>query len=474
MIMSAPDSNSKYAWREVAPKGPPQRSVKERVSDFLEVYGIFDEETAREQASRCIQCPNPTCVQGCPLCNPIPQWMQLTAEGRFLEAAGVVGSVTNLAEICTRCCPSDRLCEHQCILDGITEPVAINAIEQFLIEYAFKHGQVNVATPPPNGFKVAIVGSGPGGLAAAEELAGKGYAVTVFDAGVLPGGLLVDGTPTFRVERSIVQRRIDILKKRGVVFQLGRKLGADLSLSDLRSSFNAVFLGFDSRKSHPLEIPGAGLTGVVQALPFLLQKTTPVSLNFPAIDLTGKRVVVIGAGDTAMDCLRAAIRWGAKEATCVYRREETEMPCGRHAYQDAIDEGARFNFRSQPIAILGKESVTGIRLIRTEPTSADASGRRVFQPVPGSEYEMEVDWVVPALGFDPIPCPHHEDLSALTTNDWGGIVVDNKMMTSVEGVFASGDIVNGPAMLLNTVRDARKTAQCIHAYLSAKTAAKSS
>ena len=468
MNMSAPESNPKFAWRELAQKGPPRRSVKERVSDFLEVYGIYDEETAREQASRCIQCPNPTCVQGCPLCNPIPQWMQLTAEGRFLEAAGVLGSTTNLAEICTRCCPSDHLCEHQCILDGITEPVAINAIEQFLVEYAFKHGQINLATPPPNGRKVAVVGSGPGGLAAAEELAGKGYAVTIFDAGLLPGGLLVDGTPTFRVERSIVQRRIDVLQKRGVKFQLGRKLGDNLALSDLRSGFDAVYLGFDSRKSHPLQIPGANLKGVVQALPFLLQKTTPVSLDLPAIDLNGKRVVVIGAGDTAMDCLRAALRWGAKEATCVYRREATEMPCSKHSFQDAVDEGARFEFRSAPVAILGTGSVTGIKLLRTEPAAPEVDGRRSFQPVPGSEYDIEADWIVPALGFDPVPCPHHDDLSALSTNAWGGIVVNSMMMSSIEGVFASGDIVNGPAMLLNTVRDARKAAQFIHAYLCAK------
>jgi glutamate synthase (NADPH/NADH) small chain len=466
--MSAPDSNSKYAWRELTLKSPPHRSAKERVHDFLEVHGIYDEETARAQASRCIQCPNPTCVQGCPLCNPIPEWMQLTAEGRFLEAAGVVGSVTNLAEICTRCCPSDRLCEHQCILDGISEPVAINAVEQFLIEYAFKHGVVNPATPPPNGFKVAIVGSGPGGLAAAEELAGTGYAVTLFDSGVLPGGLLVDGIPTFRVERSIVQRRIDVLKKRGVAFQLNRKLGGDLALDDLRSKFDAVLLGFDSRKSHPLQVPGADMKGVIQALPFLLQKTTPVSLDLAAIDLSGKRVVVIGAGETAMDCLRAAIRWGAREATCVYRRDETEMPCSRHSYEDAVAEGARFVFRSQPIAILGDESVTGIRMVRTEPGDNDASGRRAFGAIPGSEHDLEADWIVPALGFDPVPCPHHDDLSALATNEWGGITVDDRMMSSVEGVFASGDIVNGPAMLLNTVRDARKTAQCIHAYLMAK------
>jgi glutamate synthase (NADPH/NADH) small chain len=207
---------------------------------------------------------------------------------------------------------------------------------------------------------------------------------------------------------------------------------------------------------------------VIQALPFLLQKTTPVSLDLPAIDLNGKRVVVIGAGDTAMDCLRAALRWGAKKVTCVYRREETEMPCGKRACQDALAEGAEFEFRAQPVALLGSGAITGIRLVRTQPGAPGADGRRTFEPIPGSEYELAADWIVPALGFDSVPCPHNDDLGSLATNDWGGIVVNSSMMTNIDGVFASGDIVSGPAMLLHTVRDARKTAQSIHAYLAAK------
>ena len=463
-------SGSKYAWRELAHKGLPKRSATERVADFLEIYGLYDEATAREQASRCIQCPNPSCVTGCPLCNPIPEWMQLTAEGRFLEASAVLGSVTNMAEICARVCPTDRLCEGSCILNGVSEPVSIGAIEQFLAEYAFAHGHVDASTLPPNGWRVAVVGSGPGGLACADELARRGYAVTLFDSALVPGGLLVNGTPAFKVERSIVQRRIEILQKRGVVFRLGVILNENLSFGQLRSEFDAVFLGFDSRRARPLEIPGADLQGVIQALPFILQKTTPVPLELPPIEVEGKRVAVVGAGDTAMDCLRTAIRYGARKAVCVYRRDEADMPCGLHEYENAREEGARFLFQAAPVAVLGngKQQVTGLRLVRTELGLMETIGPRPFLVRPGSEFDLEADLIVLALGFDPQPCPHSGDFADLAVNEWGGITVDANQMTSIAGVFAGGDIVRGPSMVLHAVRDARRAAAQIHNYLSAR------
>jgi glutamate synthase (NADPH/NADH) small chain len=460
--------NSKYAWRELAHKSLPKRSASERVADFLEIYGLYDEATAREQASRCIQCPNPSCVTGCPLCNPIPQWMLLTAEGRFLEASAVLGSATNMAEVCARVCPTDRLCEGSCILNGVSEPVSIGAIEQFLAEYAFAHGHADASTAPPNGRRVAVVGSGPGGLTCADELARRGYAVTVFDSALVPGGLLVNGTPAFKVERSVVQRRIEILQKRGVVFRLGVKLDETLTFGQLRSDFDAVFLGFDSRKARPLEIPGADLQGVVQALPFILQKITPVPLDLPPIEVSGKRVVVLGAGDTAMDCLRTAIRCGAREAVGVYRRDEADMPCGRHEYKNAVEEGARFVFQAAPVAVLGNDQrqVTGLRLVRTELGLMESIGPRPFLVQAGSEFELPADLIVLALGFDPLPCPHSGDFSDLAVNDWGGIVVDSDQMTSIPGVFAGGDIVRGPSMVLHAVRDARRAAAQIHTYLA--------
>jgi glutamate synthase (NADPH/NADH) small chain len=461
--------NSKYAWRELAHLGLPKRSAPERVLDFLEIYGLYDEATAREQASRCIQCPNPACVGGCPMCNPIPQWMLLTAEGRFLEAAAVLGSVTNMAEICARMCPNERMCEETCILNGVSQPVAIGAIEQFLSEYALAHGHTNTATAPPNGRRVAVVGSGPGGLACADELAKWGYAVTIFDSALVPGGLLVNGVPAFKVEKSIVARRIEILKKRGVVFRLGIKLREDISLSELRAEFSAVFLGFDSREARPFEVPGADLKGVMPALPFILQKNTPLALELPRVEVAGKRVVVIGGGDTALDCARTAIRCGAEEVTCAYRRDEPELPCTRHEYENALEEGVRFLFRATPAAVLGDAngSVSGVQFKRTEPGLPDAGGRRAFTVQPGSEFQLETDWVIPALGFKPVPCPHSGDFSGLAINDWGGLLVDANQMTSIPGVFAGGDIVRGPSLVLHTVRDARQAAARIHAYLTA-------
>jgi glutamate synthase (NADPH/NADH) small chain len=460
--------NSKYAWRELTRRDLPKRPASERVADFLEIYGLYDEQTAREQASRCLQCPNPGCVGGCPLCNPIPQWMLLTAEGRFLEAAAVLGSATNLAEICARLCPQDRMCEGACILNGASEPVSIRALERFLSEYALAHGQADTSTAPPNGLRVAVAGSGPGGLACADELAKAGYAVTLFDSALLPGGLLVNGLPAFKVERSIVQRRIELLQKRGVVFRLGVKLGADLTLTQLRAGFDAVYLGIDSRQARPLQVPGAGLPGVVQAIPFLLQKTTAVPLAIPPLEVSGKRVVVVGGGDTAMDCLRAALRYGARQALCVYRRAQEDMPCGRHEFDNAVEEGARFVFRAEPIAVLDRErgTVAGLRLIRTEPGAAGAPGRSSVSVVPGSEFEVKADWVVAALGFAPLPCPHTEDFSQLAINEWGGLVVDAGQMTNLPGVFAGGDLVRGPSLVLHAVRDARRAAAQIAAYLA--------
>lgn len=462
--------NSKYAWREFSGQGLPKRSAHERAADFLEIYGLYDEATAREQASRCIQCPNPTCVNGCPLCNPIPQWLLLTAEGRFLEAAAVLGSVTNMAEICARVCPSDHLCEGACLLEGISTPVEIQALEQFLIEYAFAHNAVDASTAAPNGLKVAVVGSGPGGMACSEELARKGVSVTIFDSELVPGGLLVNGTPAFKVDKTLVQRRLDNLHKRGVKFQLGVKLWEELTLEQLRTQFDAVFLGWDARKARKLDIPGADLRGVVPAVAFLLQKTTPVSLDLPPIDLSGKRVVVLGGGDTAMDCLRAAIRYGASQAVGVYRRDLPDMPCGRHEYENTLEEGAQFVFQTTPLEILADNNgaVSAVRVARTELKPDQKGAARLFSVVPGTDYELKADWVIPALGFEPVGCPPASEFQELKQNSWGGLVVDANQMTSLPGVFAGGDIVNGPKMILHAVRDARRAAAGIASFLKAK------
>ena len=462
------NANSKFAWLQTARKGLPRRSGRERVADFLEIYGSYDEATAREQASRCVQCPNPSCVTGCPLCNPIPEWMLLTAEGRFLEAATVLGSATNMAEICARLCPSEQLCEHACLLDSVSEPVPIQALEQFLMDYAFAQGRVDASTAPPNGMKVAVVGSGPGCLSCAEDLAKAGYAATILDSALVPGGLLVNGMPAFKLDQSILKRRLEILKQRGVKFRLGARLWEEVTLSQLLADFDAVYLGLDSRKARALAIPGIDLQGVVQALPFLLQQADSINPRAP-VEASGHRVMVLGGGDTAIDCLRAAIRYGAREAIGVCRRGEADMPCNRREYRNAVEEGARFVFCAAPTAVLGDERghVKGVRFVRTDLGTTEDGGPRPFLIQPGTEFDLDADYVVPAVGFEAMPLPQSGDFRELAVNEWGRLTVDEHQATSIPRVFAGGDIVNGPSPVLHTVRDGRKAAAGIEALLKA-------
>src|SRR4029453_4429608 len=273
MESALPSWPVKHNWRYIARETPPKRAASERVCDFDEIYALFDEATARAQASRCINCSDPACVaNGCPLANRIPEWLALTAEGRFLEAAAVSRSTSNMPEICSRVCPQDRLCESACILSARSEPVSIGAVEKFINEYAFAHEELDAAVTPPNGFKVAVVGSGPGGMACADELAKLGYAVTIFEAQTRPGGLLVNGIPSFKLEKRIVDRRFELLRRRGVAVRCGVTVGRDIQLSSLRERFNAVYLAIGAQKPKELDIPGAKLCGIFHALPFLIQK----------------------------------------------------------------------------------------------------------------------------------------------------------------------------------------------------------
>jgi glutamate synthase (NADPH/NADH) small chain len=282
--------------------------------------------------------------------------------------------------------------------------------------------------------------------------------------------LLVDGTPGFRVEKSIVERRIRILEKRGVVFQLGRHFGKDLSLSELRSRHDAVFLGFDSRRARPLEVPGSGAKGVVQALAFLLQRTTPVSLENPVVNLEGSRVIVLGLGDTALDCARTARRYGATEVTCVYRRGPEDKTCSRNAFEAATEEGVRFVYHAVPIEVVaGKEgSVCAMRFSPTEPGPRDAAGRRTFTIRSQDVVEIPADIVITALGSVSSPCPHSGDCAELEINEWGGLKVDADLATNLAGVFAGGDLVHGPCHVLQAVRDGRTAAAAIHRFIATR------
>ena len=461
----------KHNWRYITRESPPKRPADERVCDFDEIYGLFDEGTARAQASRCINCPDPPCVKnGCPLANRIPEWLALTAEGRFLEAAALSRSTSNMPEICSRVCPQDRLCESACILNARSDPVSIGAVEKFINEYAFAHEALDAGVTPPNDFNVAVVGSGPGGMACADELAKLGYAVTIFEAQTRPGGLLVNGIPSFKLEKRIVDRRFDLLRRRGVVVRCGVTVGRDIPLSRLQENFDAVYLAIGAQKPKELNIPGADLRGVFHALPFLIQKNVEIS-DESAIDVRGKRVAVLGGGDTAMDCLRTAIRCGAHEAICIYRRDLDNMPGSRREYVNATEEGAQFMFLTNAISLSGNGAgeVCEVTCVRMELGEPDAKGRRKPRPISGSEFNLPIDVLLIAYGFDPVPIFAAGNSDNIEVNKWGGVIVDENQMTSVPGVFAGGDLVRGPDLVVRAVRDSRQAAAGIHKYLSSRT-----
>jgi glutamate synthase (NADPH/NADH) small chain len=461
---------TKHNWRYIARESPPKRGAAERICDFDEIYGLFDEATARAQASRCINCPDPACVKnGCPLANRIPEWLALTADGRFLEAAAVSRSTSNMPEICSRVCPQDRLCESACILNARSDPVSIGAVEKFINEYAFAHEALDAGVAPPNGHKVAVVGSGPSGLACADELAKLGYAVTIFEAQTRPGGLLVNGIPSFKLEKNIVERRFDLLRRRGVTVQCGVTVGRHVPLSVLRQEFDAVYLAIGAQKPKELGIPGADLRGVFHALPFLIQRNLQTSDESP-IEVRGKRVAVLGGGDTAMDCLRTAIRCCAREAICIYRRDLDNMPGSRREYLNAVEEGARFVFLTNAVSLSGNAAgeVCEARCVRMELGEPDAKGRRKPRAIPGTEFTVPVDVVLIAYGFDPVPIFAAGNSDKIDVNKWGGVIVDENQMTSVPGVFAGGDFVRGPDLVVRAVRDSRKAASGIHKYLSSR------
>ncbi len=455
-------------WAEISRTTPPKRAAAERARDFREIYSIYDEATVREQASRCLQCPNPQCRTGCPLGNRIPEWLDLAAEGKFLEAAAVSQSTSNMPELCSRICPQERLCEGACILNARWEPVCIGAIETFINEYAFAHGAVKATPVPCNGSRAAVIGSGPGGIACADELSKLGCAVTVFESQLLPGGLLVNGIPSFKLEKFLVERRLNVLRAMGVEFRTGITVGRDVSLNNLLAEFDAVFLGIGAQKPKPAGLPGAELRGVFQALPFLVQKNVNTPDKMPPIEVRDKRVVVLGGGDTAMDCLRTAIRGGASETICLYRRDFENMPGSRKEYANALEEGARFQFLSNPLAIEGNAhgQVTQVRCARMELGEPDAKGRRQPRPIRGEEFVVPADLILVAYGFDPVPFPAGSDFAKIRVDEWGCVITDANQMTNLPGVFAGGDLVRGPSLVVHAVRDGRKAALGIHRYVS--------
>jgi glutamate synthase (NADPH/NADH) small chain len=474
---SVPGQKAKYAWSDIDRAEPPKRPASDRVADFRQTHLPYDEATAQAQASRCIQCPNPRCVEACPLGTPIHELLGLIADGQFKEAAELMFVTHSIPELASHVCVGGRVCEQACILAAKAEPVPIRALTRFLLDYGWKHGLAEPAIEPDKGQTVAVIGSGIGGLVTADTLSRQGYAVTVFDSRQKPGGRVMNGLPGFRVDKELVERRLELLRRRGIHFRMGVNFGQDVKLSDLRREFDAVFLGFGLADVMSLKVPGANLKGVYQAFPFIIQNTQPAcgtaagtKTGQPIMDVRGKRVVVLGGGDTAMDVLRIAIRLGAASALCVYRRNEASLPADAEEYDDAREEGAKFMFLSQPVAVIGNPAgeVTGIRCVHMEAGEPDDSGRTNVKPITGSEFDTPADVVFVAYGFDVPRLPQTEDFAKLSVDGRGCLVVDANQMTNFPGVFASGSIVRGPAPLSDVVRGARKTAAAMDAWLTAK------
>ena len=462
----------KHAWREVGRVEPVKRPVADRLSDFSEVSQPYDETTASEQASRCVQCPNPNCIIACPLELPIPKLLALTAEGQFREAAELLFTTESLPEFAAHVCVGTRLCEAACVLAKPSDPVPIGGISRFLLDWGWKHGVKEPAPDPANGKRVAVIGSGLCGLVAADALSRLGYAVVILDSPEVPGGRLVNGLAGFRVDRTVIERRVQTLKERGVKYHMGVECGRDVTLGELRRGYDAVLFALGRTEAVPLEIPGAQLHGVCQAYPFILQHTSKGALRAPPVIVKDQRVVVLGGGDTAMDALRIALRAGAKEALCIYRRDWDNMPADPKELQNAVEEGGRFLFLSQPVAVMGNAEgeVAAVRCVRTELAEVEPSGRRGVRTLAGTEFEVEADVVLVAYGFAPPQLPHCDEMAQLNVDGQGCIVVDAGQMTNLEGVFAAGSIARWPVSIIGVMRDARRAATEIDRYLASRPA----
>jgi glutamate synthase (NADPH) small chain len=460
---------------------PEKREPEERRTDFHEIYADFIAAKANEQSSRCSQCGVPFCQTHCPLQNNIPDWLMLTATGRLQEAYEVSSATSNMPEICGRICPQDRLCEGACVIEQSGHgAVTIGAVERYITDTAWERGWVQPIQPPrERAESIGIIGAGPAGLSAADELRAAGYKVTVYDRHDRAGGLLIYGIPNFKLEKEIVERRVKRLADGGVTFVLNTDIGKDISFADLRAKHDAILVATGVYAAREMQTPGNNAKGVHKALDYLiaankvgLGETVP-DFDSGKLDAAKKHVVVIGGGDTAMDCVRTAIRQGAKSVTCLYRRDRANMPGSQREVANAEEEGVTFDWLAAPSAVSEKKGggAKGVRAIRMRLGPPDASGRQAPEEIPGSEYEAKADMVIKALGFDPEDLPSQFNERALTVNRWGAVKVDYRtMMTSMDGIFAAGDIVRGASLVVWAIKEGRDAAASIDAYLKARAA----
>ena len=451
--------------------------VHVRLHDHREIYGQFDPEQAAQQSARCLGCGNPYCEWKCPVHNYIPDWLKLVQEGKLLQAAEMCHETNSLPEICGRICPQDRLCEGACTLNDGFGAVTIGAVEKYITDEAFKAGwRPDLSRVKQTGKRVAIVGAGPAGIACADVLTRNGVKAVVFDRYPEIGGLLTFGIPPFKLEKEVVLRRRAIMEDMGVEFRLRTEVGKDLPFERLLDEYDAVFLGMGTYTAMRGGFPGENMEGVHEALPYLLssihREMGYTNDRSEFIDMKGQRVVVLGGGDTAMDCNRTAARQQAASVHCVYRRDEENMPGSRREVSNSKEEGVTFVFNRQPTEIIGDDKVEGVRLVETKLGAPDSRGRKRAEPVAGSEEVITADRVIIAFGFRASPAPWFSDFK-IDTRDDGRVVVNAdatdalyKFQTTNPKVFAGGDMVRGADLVVTAVFEGRQAAEGILDYLN--------
>ncbi len=470
--MEGNKADNPFQFLEVGRQNPDKIPLKERRTLFREIYQPWQQTTAKAQAHRCLDCGNPYCEWKCPVHNYIPNWLKLLAEGDVLQAAELCHQTNTLPEVCGRVCPQDRLCEGACTLNDGFGAVTIGSAEKYIVDTAFAMGwRPDLSGVRPTGKRVAVVGAGPAGLACADVLVRAGIEPVVFDRYPEIGGLLTFGIPAFKLEKNIMQRRREIFSAMGISFQLNTEIGQDLGIESLYRDFDAIFLGMGSYTYMKGAFPGEELPGVYEALPYLVSSIRRQLGMIPAdspeyIDLKGQRVVVLGGGDTAMDCNRTALRQGARSVHCLYRRDEANMPGSRREVYNSREEGVEFVFNRQPTAIHGTQHATAVATLGTRLGKADAGGRHLPETVPNSEETLAADAVIVAFGFRPSPPPWLSQLGVQL--DESGRVRTNEepaFQTGNKKIFAGGDMVRGSDLVVTAIWEGRQAAQGIRKSL---------
>lgn len=456
---------------------PHKRATDKRKKDFSEIYNEFINEKAKEQSSRCSQCGVPFCQIHCPLSNNIPDWLKLTAEGRLKEAYELSQSTNNMPEVCGRICPQDRLCEGNCVIEQSGHgTVTIGSVEKYITDTAWEKGWVKpLKVKKELKQSIGIIGAGPAGMACGEELRKTGYQVTIYDRYDRPGGLLIYGIPNFKLEKFVVERRTKLLKDSGIKFVQNFEVGKEKSLNELKEKHDAILIATGVYKAREINIPGQNLENIFPAMEFLTASNRKglgdkVKLfDNGTLNAEGKNVVVIGGGDTAMDCVRTSVRQKAKSVKCLYRRDRDNMPGSNREVGNAEEEGVEFVWLTAPKQFIGDKIVKEVEVTKMKLGEPDTSGRKRPEIQVGSEFKIPADLVIKSLGFDPENIPKLFNADELVVSKWGTIKIDLKsMQTNLDGVFAAGDIVRGASLVVWAIRDGRDAAIQIENYLQAK------